>query len=586
MRRHQQLSYQAIDGKTLKQMILHAARTLEANQDAVNALNVFPVPDGDTGTNMSMTMASATREVERARERTVGEVAAAVAQGSLMGARGNSGVILSQLFRGFAKGCEGQTVLDGPALARAFQEGVETAYKAVMKPVEGTILTVARESAAAAVAAARRQKDPVKVMKVVVEAAESALAKTPDLLPVLKKAGVVDSGGKGLSFILRGYLAALTGQAPAETAAAPAPVAEAAEPARAEKHDVSPAARIQFKVDAEISAIQFPYDCELFIRRYKDVPPIDHDAVARQLDPMGDSVYVVGSEDLAKVHIHSDNPGPVLSLCIQYGDLIDIVIHNMREQHADLLEHAEPAGAEVAQGPAPVLAAAAAGAAEYGPDAIGVVAVAVGDGIEEIFRSLGVAEIIQGGQTMNPSTQDLLEAIERCPAHQVFVLPNNKNIILAAEQAAALTDKQVFVIPSRSIPQGIAAMVSYMPEGDGDKLAKSMLRAMENVQTGEITFSVRDTVFGEIAIKEGDILGLWNGQIMLTGQNPEVVLTQLLEQMAADKGGEVISVYWGEGVDEARASALGEELHKRFPQHEVEVQFGGQPLYFYVFSLE
>jgi DAK2 domain fusion protein YloV len=580
MRRHRQLSNQAIDGKILKQMILQAARTLEANKDAVNALNVFPVPDGDTGTNMAATMASATREVERTGDRTVSEVAAALAQGSLMGARGNSGVILSQLFRGFAKGCDGKVTLDGTGLARAFQEGVDTAYKAVMKPVEGTILTVARESAAAGVASSRRAKDPVKVMKLVVEAAEASLARTPEMLPVLKKAGVVDSGGKGFALILQGYWEALSGGAPVavETPAAEVP---AVEPARGDKHDTSPAARIAFKVDEELSDIKFPYDCEFFIRRYRDGAPIPIEKVQLELDPMGDSIYVVGSPDYAKVHIHSPNPGPVLSLCIQYGDLVDIVIHNMREQHADLLEHAERGE----QG-ATAAVASAVPADEPDPDAMGVVAVAVGDGLAEIFRSLGVSEIIQGGQTMNPSTQDLLEAIESCPAHQVFVLPNNKNIILAAEQAAALTNKKVFVVPSRSIPQGIAAMVSFLPEGDGEKLLKGMTRALESVQTGEITFSVRDTVFGEIEIKEGDILGLWNGQIKLTGKEPEAVLTSLLEQMVAEKGGEVISVFWGEGIDEARAEALAGQLKAKFPDHEVEVQYGGQPLYFYVFSLE
>lgn len=569
------MSIAAIDGKTLKQMFLHAANTLEANKDAVNALNVFPVPDGDTGTNMAATMSSAVREVERAQERTVSEVAAAVAQGSLMGARGNSGVILSQLFRGFAKGCEGKATLDGAGLARALQEGVDTAYKAVMKPVEGTILTVARESAAAGVAASRREKNAVKIMAIVVEAAETSLARTPELLPVLKKAGVVDSGGKGFALILRGYLEGLSGGAVIETKA---PVQQAPEAmvARADKHDVSPAARVDFKIDEELSDIKFPYDCEFFIRRYPDGKPIPIPEVQTGLDPMGDSIYVVGDENYAKVHIHSNNPGPVLSLCIQYGDLVDIVIHNMREQHEYLKEHAEQTAA-APEAPAKV---------EYDEESLGVVAVAVGEGLEQIFRSLGVGEIIQGGQTMNPSTQDLLEAIENCPAHNVFVLPNNKNIILAAEQAAALTNKKVFVVPSRSIPQGIAAMVSYLPEGEGDKIQKGMTRALENVQTGEITFSVRDTVFGDIEIHEGDILGLWNGQIKLTGKSPEDVLLAVLGQMVAEKGGEVISVFWGEGIDEARANQLGETLRAQFPDHEVEVQYGGQPLYFYVFSLE
>jgi len=579
------LSNQAIDGKMLKEMILRAARTLDSNKDAVNALNVFPVPDGDTGTNMSMTMASATREVERAPDRTVGDVAAALAQGSLMGARGNSGVILSQLFRGFAKGCDGHVALDAVAFAEALQAGVDTAYKAVMKPVEGTILTVARESAAAAVQASRRHKSPVDVMRIAVEAAESALARTPDMLPVLKKAGVVDSGGKGLTLIFRGYYEALAGGLAAE---APEPeVDEAAvEEAERPKQDVSPAAHIAFQVDEEISNIKFPYDCELFIRRYPGGDPIPLDTVAEQLEPMGDSIYVVGSEDLAKVHIHASNPGPVLSLCIQYGDLIDIHILNMREQHADLLEHADrTAPAPPASDEAPAEAAAEAQPA-LPPDAISVVAVSVGEGLSEIFRSLGVTEVIAGGQTMNPSTQDLLDAINRCPTEQVFVLPNNKNIILAAQQAAGLSNKRVFVIPTRSIPQGISAMVSFMPQGDGERIQEAMIKAMEQVQTGEVTFSVRDTAFEDLTIKEGDILGLWNGRIALTGTSPEAVLKGLLEQMTRQQSGEVISVYWGEGTDQARAEALAEELRAAYPDYEVEVQYGGQPLYYYLFSLE
>jgi DAK2 domain fusion protein YloV len=351
------LSIQSIDGKTLKQMILHAASKLEALKDTVNALNVFPVPDGDTGTNMSMTLTSATREVERSGDGTVGEVAAAVAQGSLMGARGNSGVILSQLFRGFAKALDGKHVIDGRDLARAFQEGVDTAYKAVMKPVEGTILTVARESAAAGMQAARRETDLLKLMKVVVDAAEASLARTPELLPVLKKAGVVDSGGKGLTIILHGYYEALSGGATlAETPVGetePTAAVKEAKPDR--KHDTSPAARIDFAVDEEISHIPFPYDCEFFIRRYKDAGPIPMEQIARELEQWGDSIYVVGSEDYAKVHVHASNPGPVLSLCIQYGDLVDIVIHNMREQHEDLLQHAR--APENASAPAPAASA-------------------------------------------------------------------------------------------------------------------------------------------------------------------------------------------------------------------------------------
>lgn len=594
------MSIQTIDGKALKQMILRAAARLDAEKDAVNALNVFPVPDGDTGTNMSMTLTSANREVERAGDRTVGEVAAALAQGSLMGARGNSGVILSQLFRGFAKYLDGKVSIDGRDLARALQEGVDTAYKAVMKPVEGTILTVAREAAAAAQQASRKDRSAAAVMRAAVEAAEAALAKTPELLPVLKKAGVVDSGGKGLTVIYHGYYEALSGEA-SDVPTVPTEVRPDEEAARA-RHDVSPASQVAFKVDEEISDIRFPYDCEFFIRRYKDGPPIPMDHIARELEQWGDSIYVVGSEDLAKVHVHASNPGPVLSLAIQYGDLIDIVIHNMREQHEDLLRHAQPAPAGVAStglagaadhpggsaqagNPADAAHADAPGPQEEQPTA--VVAVAAGEGMAEIFRSLGVSQVIEGGQTMNPSTQDLLDAVERCPSRQVFLLPNNKNIILAAEQVVALTEKKVYVVPTRSVPEGISAMVAWMPdEEDGERLFSSMKQAIAGVQTGEVTYAVRDTVYEDLEIREGDILGLWNGKIREVGKEPEAVLTALLDAMVAETGGEVIAVYYGNGIDAERAEAVAEQLRERFPDHEVEMQYGGQPLYHYVFSLE
>ncbi|MCG0238330.1 MAG: DAK2 domain-containing protein [Firmicutes bacterium] len=583
-----------VDGPLLKAMVLEATRTLDANKEAVNALNVFPVPDGDTGSNMSLTMLSAAREVERAPDRTVGAVAQALAQGSLMGARGNSGVILSQLFRGFARYAADRTALDARDLARALQAGVETAYKAVMKPVEGTILTVAREAAQAAVQAARSTGDVIEVIEAAHRAALAALERTPELLPVLKKAGVVDSGGKGYTFILAGYLAALRAR---ESQGPEAPVAGApAVPAREAGRDASPATTVAFRVDEEISDIRYPYDTEFFIRG-REIPL---QAIAEQLNQMGDSVYVVGSPELAKVHIHTDNPGRVLDFCLRFGELIRIEIHNMREQHADLLARAgaaaaDPPAASAAADPVPAPssdpAASPAPAPNPVPDppeaaASAVVAVAAGDGLEAILKSLGVAQVVRGGQTMNPSTQDLLEAIEACPADRVFVLPNNKNVILAAEQAATLSRKEVHVIPTRSIPQGIAALLAWQPDGDPEKTRQAMLRTLEEVQTGEVTYAVRDTTFGEMAIREGDILGIWNGQIVATGATPEEMVKAVLERMMAERPGEVITLYWGEGVDQQRAEALAEELRRLYPQCEVEVQYGGQPLYFYIFSLE
>lgn len=588
----------------LQAMVLAATRTLEANKETVNALNVFPVPDGDTGSNMSLTMLSAAREVERASGKSVGPVAQALAQGSLMGARGNSGVILSQLFRGFGRYAAERVVLDARDFARALQEGVDTAYKAVMKPVEGTILTVAREAAQAAVKAARGTSDVIAVIKAAVQAAEEALARTPELLPVLKKAGVVDSGGKGYTFILAGYLAALQGEAAQQPAAAPeAPPAPTPEAARVqaeaeEKRDTSPATQVAFQIDEEISDIQFPYDTEFFIRG----EGIPLDEVAERLNQMGDSVYVVGSPELAKVHIHTDNPGPVLDYCIRFGDLIRIEIHNMREQHEDLKARAAGAARPEArdgqpgepgapgQGQAAVPAAPAAGtdpAADLpAQEGSGVVAVAVGDGIEAILKSLGTTQVVQGGQTMNPSTQDLLEAIEACPCNPVFVLPNNKNIILAAEQAAALTDKQVYVIPSRSLPQGIAALLAWQPDAEPEKNQQAMTRALAEVETGEVTYAVRDTTIGDLTIREGEMLGIWNGEIVASGKSPEETVKSVLERMMQKRQGEVVTLYYGEGIEAARAESLAGELQEQYPDCEVDVQYGGQPLYFYVFSLE
>lgn len=570
------MGLQAIDANLYRRMIVTAASALREEKDAVNALNVFPVPDGDTGSNMSLTLAAAVAQIEKAGERTdLGALAKAVSLGSVMGARGNSGVILSQLFSGFARSADGASDLDAVSLARAFEEGVDTAYKAVMKPVEGTILTVAKESARSAARVARTTHDVARTLVAAHEAACTALERTPDLLPVLKKAGVVDAGGKGYCVILAGYLQAL-GLSVAAAAQQPAPgEAPAAAPPAA--RDTSPSTHVDFRIDEEISNIRYPYDCEFFIRG-NDIPMA---AVRATLENgMGDSVLVVGGPDVVKVHIHTDNPGPVLDCCVRLGDLTDIAILNMRRQHADLVARAQ-------QTPiAPEVPSAAATASQEPAPTVSVVAVVAGEGLEQIFRSLGATSLVRGGQTMNPSTQDLLEAIEACPSSEVVVLPNNKNIILAAEQAAHLSGKTVHVLPTRSVPQGIGAMFAYRSDAALAELEGDMRRGVEAVHSGEVTYAVRDTHFGNLEIHEGDVLGLVGSQVKLTGATPDEVLQGLLAQMVAAAGGEVITVYWGYGIDQERAAALGDALQEQYPDHTVEVRYGGQPLYYYIFSLE
>ncbi|BDG60646.1 DAK2 domain-containing protein [Caldinitratiruptor microaerophilus] len=576
------MSATEIDGRLLREMVAAAARVLEAEKDAVNALNVFPVPDGDTGSNMALTLEAALREVERVQGTEVGPVARALAQGSLMGARGNSGVILSQLFRGFAQRSGSLRTLGPADLARALQDGVDTAYRAVMKPVEGTMLTVARQAARAAGTAARQGRDVGGILEAALAEAEAALARTPEQLPILKKAGVVDSGGKGYTCILRGWLEAVRAVDTAATGAPAGAAADALQDAGAAR-DRSPATRIAFRLDEEIARIPFPYDTEFFIRGHG----IPLDAIRAGLEPLGDSVYVVGSPELAKVHIHTANPGPVLDFCIRYGELIRIEIHNMREQHEDLRARAaeaggppdppDPSGAdpqEPGASPGQVAASTA------------VVAVASGEGIESVFLSLGASRVVAGGQSMNPSTEDILAAIRETGVPVVFVLPNNRNVILAARQAAELAPVEVHVIPTRSVLEGLAAMVAWHPDAGADRLLPAMQRAAEEVESGEVTWAVRDTAVGDLTIRAGDVLGLHGGDIVVTGRDPEEAVKAVVARMVAKRGGEVITLFWGEGTDGTRAQALAADLRALYPDHEVEVHFGGQPLYPYLFGLE
>ncbi|HWJ02037.1 MAG TPA: DAK2 domain-containing protein [Verrucomicrobiae bacterium] len=527
-------------------MLIVGSQALEKQKQVVDALNVFPVPDGDTGTNMHLTVQSAAREVSGLKNPTVTQVAAAASMGSLMGARGNSGVILSQLFRGLAKGLEGKNVATAKDLAAALQNGVDTAYKAVMKPVEGTILTVSRETAKGAQAAAKQDDDVLVVLEKALRHGLDALEKTPDLLPTLKQAGVVDAGGKGFLVILEGWIAALGGQEVQPLSVQPAPT-----------RNIVP--------EVSLEEIVFQYCTEFIVKGSK----LNLDRIKGDLIDHGDCLLVVGTEDVAKIHIHTNHPGRILEYCVKLGDLHQVQIHNMREQ--------SEAKAHAAKEDEPVV--------EVPQKEIGIVAIAVGDGLVEVFRSLGVDEIIHGGQTMNPSTEDLVSAINRVPAKQVFILPNNGNIILAAQQAKTLVEKQVHVVPTKSIPQGIAATLAFDPEGTYEGNAEAMDNSFGSMKSGEVTYAVRDSQFDGHEISAGDILGLIDDKISLTGQEPVALTLELVDKMGGQKA-DLISVFYGQDVEEGTADRLADELRQRFPKSEVEVHRGGQPLYYYIISVE
>ncbi|MDH7479808.1 MAG: DAK2 domain-containing protein, partial [Syntrophomonadaceae bacterium] len=524
-------------------------------------LNVFPVPDGDTGTNMLLTLRSAVKEVEAANPGSLSSLAKAASTGSMMGARGNSGVILSQLLRGMAQYLEGREEASGGDLANALQSGVKTAYKAVMKPIEGTMLTVAREAAQGAVAAARREEKIMTIMEAVIRSGEEALAHTPELLPVLKKAGVVDAGGKGLLVIWQGMREALQlyleGRRPAAEATQSLPPAE-------------PLMEISYPAEE----LTYAYCTEAVIQG-SGLPLAE---LQEQLAGLGDSLVVAGSEDMARIHIHTNHPGLVLESCLQYGSISRVKIDNMREQHQQLLETAAGAGPQSADPPA-------APAVDLLPNTTGVVAVVAGSGLAEILQSLGVEQLVEGGQSMNPSIEDLVLAIDQVPAGEVLVLPNNSNVILAAEQASGLTRKKVKVVPTRSFPQAIAAMIAFNPAASLEENCPAMLEAVERVRSGEVTYAVRDSQLGGVDIRAGQILGLVDGRILAVGSAVSQVVEELLGHLVKT-GNELITLYWGHQETEASAQQLAAQLRQRYPQAEVEVYFGGQPLYYYYLSVE
>lgn len=554
-----------INAALFAKMFLAGAKNLESKKEWINELNVFPVPDGDTGTNMTMTIMAAAKEVAALEDPTMEVLAKAISSGSLRGARGNSGVILSQLFRGFTKGIKKYEEIDVAILAAAFQKAVETAYKAVMKPKEGTILTVAKGAADKALELAENDISLDDFLKQVIEEADAVLAKTPEMLPVLKEAGVVDSGGQGLVQVLKGAYDAFLGKE----------IDYTVEPAESTKK--APAQEKEAPAQAEI---RFGYCTEFIIMLEKEYTPQTEQEFKGFLESIGDSIVVVSDEDVVKVHVHTNDPGKAISRALTYGSLTRIKIDNMREEHQEKLikdaaKVAEQQKFEEEERKKMVL-----------PKPVGFISVSIGEGIGEIFRELGVDYLIEGGQTMNPSTEDMLRAIEEVNAETIYILPNNKNIILAANQAKLLTkDKEVIVIPTKTVPQGITAVVTYSAEASVEENTEAMSEEIKNVKTGQITYAVRDTHIDDKEIHEGDIMGIGDHEILAVGKEIQDVTLETIALMDADDA-ELITVYYGEDTKAEDAEKLEQALTEKYPSCDVEVYAGGQPIYYYVVSVE
>lgn len=545
-----------IDAKILSRMFLSGAKNLEAKKEWINELNVFPVPDGDTGTNMTLTIMSAASEVGALTDPDMESLAKAISSGSLRGARGNSGVILSQLLRGFTRGVRKLTDLDAPAIAAAMERGVETAYKAVIKPKEGTILTVARAAADRAAELADVAEDLDAFFDGIFQHAEETLARTPEMLPVLKEAGVVDSGGQGLLEVFRGAIDGYHGK----------------EVDYSQFETVAPKiTKISPQAEADI---KFGYCTEFIILLEKPLPQDEIDRFREFLDSIGDSIVLVADDEIVKVHVHTNHPGQAFERALTYGQLSRMKIDNMREEHQEkLIKDAEKLAKEQAENKEP-------------PKDHGFISVSVGEGLSQIFRELGVDYLIEGGQTMNPSTEDMLNAIEKVNAKTIYIFPNNKNIILAANQARDLTeDKEIIVVPTKTIPQGISAMISFVPEKGGEENLASMTDAISRVKTGQITYAVRDTRIDDKEIHEGDIMGIGDAGILAVGRDRLQVAEEMVAEMV-DEESEIISVYYGEDVSEEDAEALSDSLTEKYPECEVELNQGGQPIYYYLISVE
>lgn len=561
------MSTQTIDASMLRKMFLSGAKTLEIKKNWINELNVFPVPDGDTGTNMTLTIMSAAAEVNKLMNPSVEDLAKAISSGSLRGARGNSGVILSQLLRGFTKVIRDYEVIDGQILAEAMQKAVETAYKAVMKPKEGTILTVAKAMADKAMEIENKD-DLEQFLADVLYEGDEALARTPELLPVLKEAGVVDSGGQGLMAVVHGAVDSFNGL-------------------EIDFNFVSPEVQLH-NVSQPISTdeITFGYCTEFIVKLDKEFTEEDEDNMKSYLASLGDSLVFVAGDDIVKVHVHTNHPGKAFEKGLEYGQLTRMKVDNMREEHKERLFKAEEVQAARAREAEEKLSKDTEIEAETPRKKNAFISVTVGDGLAEVFRELGADVVIEGGQTMNPSTDDMLNAIRKAHAENVFILPNNKNIILTANQAKDLTkDCSVHVIPTKTIPQGITAVVNFIPDNSPEDNAASMTEEIKYVKSGEVTYAVRDTKIDGIEIKSGDIMGIGDEGIMAVGPDVSDVVMDMLSKLT-DEDSELISIYNGEGFSDEDAEALRERISETYPDIDIEVNHGGQPVYYVILSVE
>lgn len=546
-----------INAETLQKMFIAGAKNLEAKKEWINELNVFPVPDGDTGTNMTLTIMSAAKEVGAITEPTMETIAKAISTGSLRGARGNSGVILSQLFRGFTREIKKVDQIDVDVLSRACVKAVETAYKAVMKPKEGTILTVAKGMADKLCELVGESDDLVHVIDEIIKHGDYVLSQTPEMLPVLKQAGVVDSGGQGLMTVIKGAFDALLGKE----------IDYTLEPVQ------TAGTKVTEEVPMDDVEIKFGYCTEFIINLDKEMPKSEEKAFKEFLESIGDSIVLVADDEIVKVHVHTNEPGVAITKALTYGSLSRMKIDNMREEHQErLIKNAEKMAEQQK--------------ADEPRKKYGFVAVSVGEGLDEIFKGLNVDHIISGGQTMNPSTEDILNAIDKINADNIYVLPNNKNIILAAQQAESLVeDKNIIVIPSKTIPQGISAMIGFIPDNSPEDNKEAMIDSMSYVKTGEVTYAVRDTVIDDKEIKEGNIMGIGDEGILAVGEEIDDTTINMIKEMQ-DKESEIVSLYYGAEVTEEAANKLADKIAEALPEIEVEVYPGGQPIYYYIASVE